>query len=95
MCPAMVCYIGVMTVFEAVGFNYIAATGFFTELSKTIEERGLSSLGSVQQLYNHHYGHYTSTDTVIPGVVDRCMHVDTISPLFKFNFSLSRILYTL
>ena len=76
-----------MTLFEAVGFNYIAATGFFTELSKTIEEGGLSSLGSVQQLYNHYYGHYTSTGTVIPGVVDHCMHVDTISPLFKFNFS--------
>ena len=78
-----------MTLFEAVGFNYIAATGFFTELSKTIEEGGLSSLGSVQQLYNIYYGHYTSTGTVIPGVVDHCMRVDTISPLFKFNFSLS------
>ena len=77
-----------MTLFEAVGFNYIAATGFFTELSKTIEEGGLSSLGSVQQLYTHYYGH-TSTGTVIPGVVDHCMHVDTISPLFKFNSLLS------
>ena len=78
-----------MTLFEAVGFNYIAVTGFFTELSKTIQEGGLNSLGSVQQ-------HYTSTGTVIPGVVDHCMHVDTISPLFKFNFSrsLSCILYT-
>ena len=66
----------------------MAATGFFTELSKTVEEGGLSSLRSVQQLYNHYYGH-TSTGTVIPGVVDHCMHVDTISPLFKFNFSLS------